>query len=266
MNDPRVIGKPGSFDVVDPDCAQLPESCLVAFVQTFLDLDDREEGLVRRLEDNQEDHGAGVNLFGAGDELDQLLVMRKGWAFSSRYLPEGKRQVLQIHVPGDLVALPDIVFETATSELDTLTECTVCPFPRSHIDDLFRSAPRLGAFLYSLAMVERAILLDRATALGRFDAPARVAHFLLEIYSRLLITHPDLGGDFELPLTQDLIGDATGLSSVHVSRTMGWLESEGLIERPTRRRVVLREIEALKSMCQFVDRWHSLDLGHLVSG
>lgn len=262
MNNPRL--SPGAAETAPPPSTQLSESCLVSFVRSFLDVDAEEERLLRLLEEREEDHGARINLIGAGEELEQLFVLRRGWAFSSRYLPEGRRQVLQIHVPGDLVALPDLVFSRATSELDTLTECTLCPFPRSRIDDLFRAAPRLGAFLYSLAMVERAILLDRATSLGRFDAPARVAHFLLEIYSRLLITHPNLDRNFELPMTQDLVGDATGLSSVHVSRTLSWLESEGLIERPTRRRVVLRELESLKSMCQFEDRWQALEVLNLV--
>ncbi len=105
---------------------------------------------------------------------------------------------------------------------------------------LFAGEPRLAALLYVEAQAERIALSDRLTSLGRHSARGRVAALLLWIADRLRAVDPAMGNSFTLPMTQEEIGDATGLTGVHVNRTLRALEDDGLIAR-TRTSLELRD-------------------------
>jgi len=114
-------------------------------------------------------------------------------------------------------------------------------------------------------MMDHVVLLDRIRTIGRMNADERVAHFLLEIVSRLRITSSDITDTFDLPLSQELIGDALGLTNVYVSRSFTALEKDGLIRRSNGSVEILEE-DRMKRICDFSDRHTKLDTSWFPDG
>lgn len=236
----------------------MSQSCLVAKLNHYVELTTGDTELLEQLEEQEEDFGHRHELRDGGEEVDKLYVVKEGWLFSYTILPDGRRQVLQLHYPGDIVGIPDLAFEHATMAIETLTNCCLCPFPKKALDVIFKKSPRVTALLFSIGMVDHVVLLDRIRAISRMSASERLAHFLLEILSRLRITDPDIGTRFELPLNQNVIGDAIGLTNVYVSKSITQMEERGEIRRDGRTIEICRE-EHLRDLCDFHDRYIKID-------
>ena len=143
-----------------------------------------------------------------------------------------------------------------------LSDCVVCPFEREALAALLVDHPRLAALLLVYNQTERVALTDRLAALGRTSAKARVAATLLEIRNRMRAANNAISDTFTLGLTQEEIGDANGLTAVHVNRMLRQLEEEGLIARDNGR-VTFRDEARLARAANFVDRYQGLDLSWL---
>lgn len=237
---------------------QSSDSCFVAMMRHYIELDSHDEDLLARLEQSEQRYSNRDVVVREGDSSSKLWVVRSGWFFSSVNLADGRRQVYRVHFPGDVIGFPDIAFRERTSTLEAATDGWLCPFPKQALDDIFIRSSRLTALLFSLGMVNQAVVLDRLRSTGRMSAKERVAQFLLELQSRLRITDPDLSSEFLVPLTQEVIGDALGLTNVYVSRTLQALVSDGLIERRPGRVNLLHD-EELRRLCGFIDRYAEID-------
>ena len=236
----------------------MPGSCLVEKIGYHIPLAPGDAALLARLEEARETWRAHAIVRDIGAQAERLYVVRGGWFFSYTMLPDGGRQILHIHYPGDIVGIPDIAFARTSAALAAATEGELCPFPKSSLDEIFVRSPRLSALLFSIGMVEHAVLADRLRIVGRQGATARVGHFLLEVVSRLRVTRCDLGTAYDLPLSQGMIGDAIGLTNVHVSRALKRLEAAGTIARHGHRIDLLDEA-GLKRMVDFEDRHFRID-------
>jgi CRP-like cAMP-binding protein len=138
---------------------------------------------------------------------------------------------MRIALPGDLLGLPALAFEEAPETITALTDATLCPFGRERLADLFGAHPRLGALLFTLAVAERTVMADRLASVGRTPARARVAALLCDIFARVRLVESSGSDAVHVPLTQEEIGDATGLTAVHVNRMIRGLVEDGIIER-----------------------------------
>lgn len=204
----------------------MPEtSCIVDRFKPFTELEAEEIDLLGQLELDPKSYSAGTVLCSAGSPAALLFTLVEGWAGSVRHFADGRRQVLDLYLPGQIMRLRELGSEQAHSDLVAFTDIVACPFPRATIDQLLAS-PRLAAALLLTLTAEQGLLTERITNIARRPALQRVAHFLLEIRCRLKVE----AETFELPLTQELIGDLLGLSSVHVSRTLRRLRKLGLAE------------------------------------
>ncbi|MFZ5638519.1 MAG: Crp/Fnr family transcriptional regulator [Pseudomonadota bacterium] len=236
----------------------MSRSCLIEKIGYHIPLSPADEALLARLEQDEESFRADSTVRGLGAPADRLYVVRKGWFYAYTMLPDGGRQILHIHYPGDIVGLPDIAFVRTNAALAAAVDGTLCPFPKSALDEVFIRSPRLSALLFSIGMVEHAVLADRLRIVSRQGATSRVAHFLLEVVSRLRVTRRDLGTGYDLPLSQSMIGDAVGLTNVHVSRALKRLEASGAIARQGRWIDLLDE-PGLRSRVDFEDRHFRID-------
>lgn len=234
------------------------ESCLVEKLRYYVTLSDDEVTLLSQLEENEQEEARGAMIRHGGEPVDHLFVVKAGWLYGYTILADGRRQVLQLHFPGDIIGLPDLAFEHATTGLQSCTDAVLCPFPKAGLDNILQQSTTLTALLMSIGMVDHVVLLDRIRLLGRMDAKARIGHLLLEIMCRLRTTNRNMGCEFRLPLTQDEIGDAVGLTNVYVSRTLGELERDGFIHRSDGRVKILREDE-LRELTDFEDRYFQMD-------
>lgn len=235
-------------------------SCLVEKLGAYIDLSEGEIALLRRFEETPRTYPRRKIVRRQGEEASELFVLRNGWLFSFAILPDGGRQVLDIHFPGDIVGLTSVAFEKSASGLATATKAVLCPFPKAYLDEVLKDAPRITALLFSMGMLENVVLIDRLKSIGRMEARDRVAHFMLQILARLRVTGPDTGASFTLPLSQELLGDALGLSAIHVNRTLRRLEEEEFITRKGQEITILRE-EKLGEMVDFNNRYYKIETG-----
>jgi CRP-like cAMP-binding protein len=149
-----------------------------------------------------------------GSEVrDQKLVVT-GWLARVRHLPDGRRQLLGFLLPGDLIGFCIQPDPLAVSTIVALTEASLCPAPAASRSDALTRAYRISHAL------EGAYFLAQITRLGSFDGYGRIIDLLLEFNDRLSLAGIATEGSFSLPLTQEVLAEALGLTSVHVNRML----------------------------------------------
>jgi CRP/FNR family transcriptional regulator, anaerobic regulatory protein len=224
-----------------------------------------ERRAVERLEERQRHVRRGAVVQRENETTSELFILRKGLMMSYVLLHDGSRQILRFLFPGDMLGLPAIVYREAPETLAALSDCVVSPFDRSSLSDLITAQSRLAALILVYAQIERVSLTDRLAALGRTSAKARVAALLMELRNRLRAGDGSNANMFALGLTQEEIGDATGLTAVHVNRMLRQLEQDGLIARDSGR-VTICDERALTREANYVDRYKGVDLSWLPRG
>ena len=229
-------------------------SCLAERLRHHVRLSDAETEALDRLEEQQRVYRRGATVIGENDKTRELFVVSSGWLHSSAVLGNGSRQIMAFHFSGDLLGLPSLAFAESPEAVTAVTDATLCPFSRERLAALIGEHPRLGALLLGLAVADRVTLADRLASIGRTSARARVGALLCEIFARMRrLGSVDGEAGIQLPLTQEDIGDATGLTAVHVNRMMRSLAEDGIIER-CGGQLYLRDEGRLTSESNFIDR------------
>jgi CRP-like cAMP-binding protein len=228
-------------------------SALTRRLSHYLTLTDAEDRALEAAEERERRLAAGEPLVEASQEIDRLFVVQHGWLHSSVRLRDGGRQILRFHYPGDLIGVSSIAWSQAATTLTAVSDCIVSELPKVQLGRLFAAQGRIGGLLYAIAAAESVAMSDRLTAIGRMNAIQRLATLLLDITARLRVTAGGVIDTIELPLTQADIGDALGLTKVHVNRTFREMEKRGMIARNGRRLKILDE-PGLIDFTGFVDR------------
>lgn len=236
--------------------------CFAERLNDFITLSPNERHALARLEERERQYRRGTTVVRALDLSSELFIVRQGLAMSFVLLDDGSRQILRFLFPGDMFGGNSLVYPDAPESVVALSDCTVCPFERDALGELIVEHPRLAALIMIYNQIERVALTDRLAALGRTPAKARVAAILLEMRNRMRRRDRSVEDSFSLGLTQEEIGDATGLTSVHVNRMLRQLEDEGMIARQGGRFKILDEARLAKA-ANFVDRYSNLDLNWL---
>jgi len=237
----------------------MTRSCFVERLERYLPLTGREKHALGSLEDHRRDLPRGATIVSENDPTDEIYVVRHGWVMSYVILHDGSRQILRLHFPGDMIGMSSTAFAEATEALVTLSEAVICPFDKAALRIVFEDHPRLAALFHIVAQAERVSLTDRLASLGRTSAKARVAALLVDVLVRLRFLNTQIVDTIPLKLTQEEIGDATGLTAVHVNRMMRALSEEGLIARRDGHVHILDE-PALAYTANYVNRYAELDL------
>ena len=217
---------------------------------------------LERLEERERHLRRGATLQRENDRAGEMFILRKGTMMSSVLLDDGSRQILRFHFAGDMLAVSSLVYREAIETISALSDCVVCPFERPAFAALLADHPRVAALIMVYNQIERAALTDRLAALGRTSAKARVAAILIEMRNRMRMLDKGISSSFMIGLTQEEIGDATGLTAVHVNRMLRQLEDEKMIAREAGR-VTFTDERAIARAANFVDRYAGLDLGWL---
>jgi CRP-like cAMP-binding protein len=180
-----------------------------------------------------------------GDPVRDVYLLSEGWAGCSVDVAAGTRQMVKVHLPGDMLGTPSLTLSSAAETLVALTRVTVEVVPVHAFSALFMENPRIAAAMYLSAQKERVFLMDRLTSVARTSAAQRLAAFLLNVYDRLSLVglkEPS----FDLPLSQDELADVLGITAVHANRILFQLEEAGLIAR-TGKCIALLDVEGLRS-------------------
>jgi CRP-like cAMP-binding protein len=196
----------------------------------------------------------GAYLVREGDLPSQCTVLVTGYAFRQKVTGNGARQILAVCIPGDAVDLQNMFLDVSDHSVQLLTQCRVADVPREALQELVLTRPAVGTGVIELTLVEASILREWVVNVGRRDARARIAHILCEFAVRLEARGLTTDHGFELPMTQEQLADATGLTSVHVNRVLKGLEAEGLITR-RRRQIHYDDWRALQDAGDFSRRY-----------
>ena len=186
-------------------------------------------------------------------ELDiakNFCILLSGFAFRSKVVGDGGRQILSVHVPGDMLDLQHAFLGVADHGIQMLTAGDVAYLPAEAVQDLAFAYPAIGRAMWLETLVEGSIFREWIANIGRRDARTRVVHLLCEIAVRLQSAGLMTGNRYELPMTQEQIGDATGLTAVHVNRTFQALRKEGLITR-NKRTIQIKDWNELSAVGDF---------------
>ncbi|MCW6510796.1 Crp/Fnr family transcriptional regulator [Lichenifustis flavocetrariae] len=164
-----------------------------------------------------------------GDDPDHCCLLIEGFMHCYKQLETGKRQIVSFHIPGDLPDLQTMQLNVMDHALGTLTPCVVAFIPHRALHLLVGEFPNLAVAFWRDSLINAAIFREWVVNVGCRPGPQRLAHLFCELFYRLEtvgLAHKD---GCEMPLTQAVLGDATGLSSVHVNRMMQDLRGRGLI-------------------------------------
>lgn len=213
----------------------------------FIELTDHERHTLDRLQGPSFKIGRGQTIRSLGDEVTEAYFLLEGWVLSSVGLAGGDRQIVKIHLPGDMLGSPSLVLRKAAETLTAVTPATLTKVSLKGFGRLFYDAPRLAAAFFMSCQQERVVLMDRITSVGRTRAAQRLAAFLLHLHDRLRVIAPEQDAAFHLPLTQEQIGDTIGLTSVHVNRTFREFDAMGIVHRRGHM-IELRDFDALRRL------------------
>ena len=175
-------------------------------------------------------------------------MLRDPRRFACRYklLPGGRRQIMSFHIPGDIPDLQSLHLEIMDHGLATVVASKVAFIPHDAVRSFLRAHPRIADVFWRDTLIDAAVFREWVVNVGRRDAYARLAHVMCEVYVRLRAIGLVNGQAFEMPITQAELGDATGLSTVHVNRTIQELRGNGLISTPKSGRVVIEDWDRLQ--------------------
>jgi CRP-like cAMP-binding protein len=177
---------------------------------------------------------AGSYIVREREEIKNCCILLSGFAFQSKIVGNGGRQILSIHIPGDVVDIQHAMLGTADHNIQMLTAGKVALVPAAALKELAFEHPAIGQAMWLETLVDGSIFREWLANVGRRDARTRISHLLCEFTVRLHTAGLTEGHRYELPMTQEQLGDATGLTSVHVNRTMQGLRSDGLISSDKR--------------------------------
>jgi CRP-like cAMP-binding protein len=158
-------------------------------------------------------------------------VMLSGYSIRSKLVASGYRQIVAVHMKGEVVDLQNSMLGTADHSVQMLTAGKIAMIPREAISELTLARPRVAHAMWIDTLVDGSIFREWIANIGRRDARTRLAHLLCEFALRLKVAGLGEEDHYELPMTQEQLADATGLTSVHINRTIKSLEADGLIER-----------------------------------
>lgn len=201
---------------------------------------------------------AGLYLVRDGSPIDECVLILEGFAFRHKLTVEGTRQIVSLHIDGDFVDLEGALLNVSDHNVQTLTRCKVAVVPRRHIRALLRARPAIARAMWVDTLVDASIHREWVLNVGRRQAPERIAHLFCEIGRRLEVAGLARPDGFLLPMTQEQLADATGLTPVHVNRTVKALEADGFVQR-NRRFLRVPDWQALRSFAGFNEIYLHLD-------
>jgi CRP-like cAMP-binding protein len=166
-----------------------------------------------------------------GEPVHEVYMLVEGWVATCIDSEAGNRQIVKVHLPGDMLGAPSLTLSTAAETLCALTRVTVDVIPSRRLVQLFLSSRRLAGAMFLNGLQERIWLMDRLMSVGRTSAAQRLAAFLVSLFDRLRSMNGTDGVRFQLPLSQCEVANVLGITPVHTNRTFAQLVRMGLISR-----------------------------------
>lgn len=172
---------------------------------------------------------AGRVMTSPGEPLTHSTLLIDGFVSRFKDLPDGQRQITEIHVPGDFADLHGYLLKRLEHHIGALTPVRVAYFPHAALTRISEQEPHLARLLWLSTLMDAALQRERILSVGRRSALGRIAHLFCELHARLEVVGQAGGRGFRFPVTQSDLADATGLTSVHVNRMLRQLRNERMM-------------------------------------
>lgn len=193
-------------------------------------LNAEEQAAILELTGKTEDLGAHIDFVREGQKVDHCCLVLNGLVGRFRQNSKGLRQITGIYIPGDMSDLSSMVNSTSAWGLTSLTSSVILRLSHADLSAITRRYPRVAEAFWRDCVVDASIFSEWIVNVGRRDALARIAHLFCEMALRSERAGHGDRCSFPLPITQMDIGDATGLTGIHVNRILRKLRSQSIVE------------------------------------
>jgi CRP-like cAMP-binding protein len=189
-----------------------------------------------------------------GDRPQHTCLLVSGFAIRHKIAGNGGRQIMSIHMKGDLIDLQNSLLGSADHNVQMITAGTVALIPVQAVREIALKFSAIGMAMWYETLVEASIFREWILNIGRRDAFTAIAHLLCEFALRMEVAELGESANYELPFTQEQLADAVSLTSVHVNRTLMRLEQEGHIRR-SKRKIQIDDWQTLAKVADFEPRY-----------
>lgn len=202
--------------------------------ERLANLTDQDRAAIRTLPHRVANYSSNHLLVSEGELRSECCLLLKGYACRFKETSSEDRQIVSFHMPGDLLDQQHLMLPRADHGVLAITDVVTAWLPAKNMRELLQDYPAINEALWRDALIDASIFREWVLNVGRRDAKARIAHMLCEFAARREAAGLGSAARFELPMTQEHIADATGMTSIHVNRTLFALAKEGLIARDKR--------------------------------
>ena len=238
-----------------PDCPPACRQCSLRKSDAFSPVTAAQLHYIEAMRIDRIGYSEGSEIKAENQMSKALYTLYSGWAFRFKSLSDGRRQILNFLMPGDLIGLQEEFSDGPSHGVDAITDVTLCVFPISKLWDLYRDHSGLAYNVTWLATREESNVDENLLSAGRRNAAERIAVLLQHLHRRA--THLGLAdlavnGSIAFPLTQSHIADALGLSLIHTNRSLRKLHLAGL-HRIEAGRLTIINPQALEQLSEYYD-------------
>jgi CRP-like cAMP-binding protein len=203
---------------------------LIRRLRSISALDQEDANCLRAIPISLRNLRAQQTVLAEGESASQSCIIVSGYCARTKSTAQGRRQIVSIHIPGEMPDLQTLFLVKLDHELCTLTDVSLAFVNHSDIRRLCKDRLTIRDVLWRDTLIEASLLREALLNLGQRPAPSRLAHLLYEVRERLKVLGLNDPSTFEMPLTQEQLGDALGISWVHTSRVVSMLRKEGVID------------------------------------
>jgi len=227
---------------------------LIRRLRTTSAIDDEDVEVIGALPMDLRSLGPNQHVVRDGEKSTACCLLAEGFCVRSKSTWEGRRQILSIHIPGEIPDLQSLYLHVMDHDLVTLTESRVGYIPHTALQDIVRQRPNVAAVLWRDTLIDAAMFREWIVNVGQRPATSRLAHIVVELRARLKVIGRGDGSRIEMPLTQEQIGEAMGITQIHANQISKQLREEGVLEFHRGHVTVLDEGK-LEELAHFDDRY-----------
>ncbi len=198
--------------------------------------------------------GARQDVITEGDHPHSVFLMLEGWACRYKELADGRRQIVSLFLPGDVGFSNVSLLHAMDHSIGTITPVRYIHIPSTSFAELLLRSPALSTAVHRIELAAMGVAHEWTTNLGLRRAPERIAHLLCELFLRMRAIGETEGNRCVLPLTQNDLASATGLTEIHVNRSLQELRKRNLLQFEGRI-LSIPNLDTLKSACMFTDTY-----------
>lgn len=229
---------------------QTPHARLIRKLESIADLTSAEKEALGELPIQIRDVPRDTDLVSEGDRPSHCCLVIEGFACRYKMLAEGRRQIMAFQMAGDIPDLQSLHLRVMDHALGALTPMVAGFVPHAALHDVIRRQPGLGSVFWRDTLIDAAVFREWLVGIGRRSGAQHMAHLICELLVKMRAVGLTDGETLTLPFTQEDLGDAMGLTSVHVNRVLQELRREGLISGQGRI-ITVTDWAGLKAFSEF---------------